>query len=226
VVLRDAWRRLIGSRSIDADRDLLDARLNAIWADEPLPSEAAERLRQLQREVEAEEVERRLETRLRLTRFLGVISILVALLFGFYLALNWGGGGSGGPPVTTSPPTTQVGETTVPLMPPPPTQPPVTLVDIDGDGKADFVARGDQLVAVPSSESRALWWKDWGLPILLAIIAVVGPVGAAVIALRSSEKKSSSSMSLPPEVLAFMRAGTGSASSTKQVEPGGERGPT
>jgi hypothetical protein len=41
---------------------------------------------------------------------------------------------------------------------------PVTLVDIDHDGKVDFVADANAIVAVPRSQPADVW-KDYIIPI-------------------------------------------------------------
>jgi hypothetical protein len=91
-------------------------------------------------------------------------------------------------PAASGPPTSSTGSTT-PTSPPPPTttSPPVYTLDIDHDGKIDFVASGSQLVAVPKDRSD-------NAPVIVALIGgiflVASTLGAAfVTALTTKSKK-------------------------------------
>jgi hypothetical protein len=92
------------------------------------------------------------------------------------------------PPTSVGPTTTGTGATTTTTAPPPPTtSPPVYTIDLDHDGKIDFVDSGSQLVAVPKDTS------DNG-PIIVALIGgiflVASTLGAAfVTALATRSKK-------------------------------------
>jgi hypothetical protein len=91
-------------------------------------------------------------------------------------------------PATSGPPTTGAGSTAPPTAPPPTTtSPPVYTIDIDHDGKIDFVASGSQLVAVPKDKS------DNG-PVIVALIGGIflvasTLVGAFVTAFATRSKK-------------------------------------
>jgi hypothetical protein len=90
-------------------------------------------------------------------------------------------------PATTGPPTSSTGSTTPPTAPPPTTPPPpVYTIDIDHDGKIDFVESGNQLVAVPRSPSN-------NGPVIVALIGgiflVAATLGAAFVTALSTRSK-------------------------------------
>jgi hypothetical protein len=61
------------------------------------------------------------------------------------------------------------------------TAPPVTVLDLNNDGKADFVIYGSDLVAVPQSPPSDNPWTSYGVPLSSALLGVLGGIGAAVI---------------------------------------------
>jgi hypothetical protein len=67
--------------------------------------------------------------------------------------------------------TTRVGATTVPL--------PVTVVDIDHDGKIDFVANANAIVPIPRDQPADVW-KDYLIPVAAFAVPAAVAAGLAV----------------------------------------------
>jgi hypothetical protein len=61
------------------------------------------------------------------------------------------------------------------------TAPPVTVLDLNNDGKADFVIYGSDLVAVPQNPPSTTAWISYGVPLSSALLGVLGGIGAALI---------------------------------------------